>query len=279
MAWLLLGARIGLIGVERLLLKALGRGASAAAATFLFFALGAAALTPWGLAQPLAPPARAAAVMSGLVFSVAFLFYLRSLALDELSRVAPLGGLADVFTLALAAALDAAPVGAAQALGTLLILGGVAALEGAGWRGLMGLARRRSGVYMVAYAALLAAERLIDQRGGAGAPPVAYTWTMFTTVTAALAAWLTARGGWGATVALLRRRPLPALGSAATNVGSYAALVALLDEFPVTVLEPVTSLSLLVSAYLGRAVYGERLRGRILPALAVAAGSALVLWR
>lgn len=279
MPWLLLLSRIALIGVERVLLKALGTGASAAAATFLFFALGSAALTPWGLAQALSSEARLSAVASGLLFSAAFLFYVRSLALGEVSRVAPLGGLSDVFTLALAAAVGAAPVGATQALGTIVILGGVAALEGDGWRGLLGVVRHRAGAYMVAYAALLSVERIVDQRGGAGAAPLGYTWTMFSTVSLTLAAWLTARRGWPATCALLARRPLPAVASAATNVGSYAVLVALLDDFPVTVMEPVTSLSLLVSAYLGKTVYGERLRGRVIPALAVAAGSALVLWR
>lgn len=278
-AWLLLAARTAAIGIERVLLKELGRDAPAAAATFWFFAFGFMALAPWGLTHPLPAAARLGAMLSGVLFAAAYACFVRALATGEISRVTPLSGLSHVFLLGIVTGLGRERVGAAQALGTLLILSGVAALQGGGLLALPRLAREPAGRLMVLYCLLLAGERVVDQAGGPLAHPFAYAWTMFGVVAVALAAWLSAFRRWPAALDLLVARLPVALAAATTNVITYTGLVALFDDFPVTVMEPATSLSYLVSAWLGARIYGEDLRGRILPALVIAAGSGFVLWR
>ncbi|MBX5465585.1 MAG: hypothetical protein IRZ26_08535, partial [Clostridia bacterium] len=72
---------------------------------------------------------------------------------------------------------------------------------------------------------------------------------------------------------LLRRRPGATAGAGAANAGSYLLLVLLLPRLPLTVLEPAGALAGLLAALAGIALDGESGRGKLLPALLMAAGS------
>lgn len=278
-AWFLLALRTAAIGVERVLLKAIGAGGRSLAGTFWFFALAFLLLAPLGAPRPLSLAARAAACGSGVLFAGAYAALVRAFADGEVSRLAPLTGLSHLVLLALAAALGRERPGAPQILGVLLLLAGTARLGGGSLASLPWVLRERGGRLLLAYSALVAVQRLVDQRAASGVDPFAYAWTMFGSVSAVLFLVLALRGRLREAVGLLAERPGLLALAALTNVVTYVALVALLQDFPITVLEPVTGLSYLVTAWLGRALYGEDLRGRVSAAFVIALGSGLVLLR
>ncbi|MBX6351490.1 MAG: hypothetical protein IRZ11_08305 [Clostridia bacterium] len=278
-AWLLLGLRTVAIGVERVLLKAVGSGGRSLPATFWFFALAFVLITPLGAARPLPWTGRLFASASGVLFAAAYAALALAFAEGEVSRLAPLTGLSHLVLLVLAAASGRERPGAPQLLGVLLLLAGTARLGGGSLAELPWVARDRGGRLLLLYSALVATERLLDQAGARAADPYAYAWTMFGSVTLVLGASLATTGRHQEALAVLRSRSGLLALAAGTNVVTYLTFVALLDDFPVTVLEPAAGLSYLVTAWLSRAVYGEDLRGRVGAALAIALGSTLTLVR
>jgi transporter family protein len=274
------GARIGLVGAERVLLKRLGARGGALAATFVFFAVGAAAMTPLALAAgPTRPGYLLLALPSAAVYTVAFLCYVSALREGEVSAVGPLGSANAIFVVLLAALVHGEPLTPAKAAGTALIVAGAAALQAAPrlTAGLRKLAADRPARRMLAYAMLLALTRMLDKAGAARAPAVVYAWTVFTAIAGLLAMELVRRGRLREVGECLAAAPAVALGAGLCNGGSFLLLVVALGRLPVSLAEPLTALSLLVSAALARAWLGEPVRARWLPTLAVVAGSWLLV--
>jgi len=279
-AWLAVGVRIGLVGAERVLLKRLGGKGGALAATFVFFAVGAVGMTPFALnAGPVHPAYLLLALPSAAVYTVAFLCYVSALREGEVSAIGPLGSTNAIFVVLLAAALYGESLTLAKVAGTLLIVGGAAALQ-AGSRlsmGLRRLARDRPARRMLAYAVLLALTRMLDKAGAGQAPAIVYAWTVFVAIAGLLAVELVRRGRMSEVVQCVAAAPAVALGAGLCNGGSFLLLVVALSRLPVSLAEPLTALSLLVSAILARLWLHEPIRARWLPTLAVVAGSWLLL--
>ncbi len=263
-----------------MLLKRLGGRGGALAATFVFFAVGALGMTPFALgAGPVHPAYLLFALPSAAIYTVAFLCYVSALREGEVSVIGPLGSANAVFVVLMAAAVHGEGLTLPKAGGTLLIVGGAAALQ-AGPRMVGGLRRLlgdRPARRMLAYALLLALTRMLDKAGAGQAPAVIYAWTVFIAIAGLLAFELARRGRLREVVDCVAGAPLAALGAGLCNGGSFLLLVVALARLPVSQAEPLTALSLLVTAALARLWLGEPLRARWLPTLAVVAGSWLLL--
>jgi transporter family protein len=279
-AWAAVAARIGLVGAERVLLKRLGGRGGALAATFVFFGVGALGMTPFALgAGPVQPGYLLFALPSAAVYTVAFLCYVSALREGEVSVIGPLGTTNAIFVVLLAAALYGEGLTLSKAAGTVLIVAGAAALQ-AGPRIGGGLRRRfadRPARRMLAYALLLALTRMLDKAGAGQAPALVYAWTVFMAIAGLLAFELARRGRLREVAECVAGAPLVALGAGLCNGGSFLLLILALARLPVSLAEPLTALSLLVTAALARLWLGEPIRARWLPTLAVVAGSWLLL--
>lgn len=279
-AWAAVALRIAFVGAERVLLKRLGGKGGALAATFVFFGIGAGALTPFALAAGAVRPSFVLlALPSAAVYTVAFLFYVSALREGEVSVIGPLGSANAIFIVLLAAAVHGESLSWTKAAGTVLIVAGAAALQAGPrlGRGLAAMIRGRPARRMLAYALLLAVTRMIDKAAAASVPPAVYAWTVFVVVAALLGIELARRRRLGEVAACLAAAPGTALGAGLCNAGSFLLLIVALRLLPVSLAEPLTALSLLVSAALARVWLGEPLRARWLPTLAVVAGSWLLL--
>ena len=274
----LLLARVLLVGAERVLLRRLGAGRPAGEAAAVFFGVGALVLLP--VAAPWANRDwrfLAWAAPAGLVYAAAYWLYVLALAQGEVSRVAPLASLGAVFVVLLAAWRLGEPLTAAKLVGAVLIAAGSAWLQ----RPEPGAPRpsARAAAAMLAYAALTAATRMLDKAHAARFPAhgALYAWVVFSEVTLAQLALEALRGGLAGPWRLVRARPTMALAAGAANGGSFLLLLACLAAWPVSVAEPATALSLLVTAWLAHRWLGEPIRARLGATAAVVVGTWLLV--
>lgn len=269
-------ARVGLVGIERVLLKASGEGRPADETAFWFFALASVWLAPVALLAARGPVDWGFlrfALPSGLVYALAFQFYAASLSAGEVSQVAPLGSANALFIVLLAALVHGEDLGVAKLAGTGLIVYGALALEGGRPAALW---RSRPARQMLIYAFCLGVTRMLDKGAAPQAAPGLYAWVLFTTVGAALGVRLALRRGLSAAWAGARARPFQVMGASFCNGFSFLLLVASLGDLPVSVAEPLTALSLLVTAALAWLIWREPVRARLAPTLAIIAGSWLL---
>lgn len=132
---------------------------------------------------------------------------------------------------------------------------------------------------MVGYALLTATTRMLDKTAAQGVPGAAalYAWVVFSGVALCQCGLLAVTGGLGGLHRLGRSRPWVMLSAGVCNGGSFLLLIVALARVPVSVAEPVTALSLLVSAGLAWLVFREPVRSRWWPTLGVIAGTWLLV--
>lgn len=283
----ILGLRILLVGIERVLLRRLGEHGAPTECAAAFFAIGALILLPFaGLGHPRDWSYLRLAIPSGLVYAVAYWFYVSALVGGDVTAVAPLGATGSLFVVLLAALLHGEPLSLAKMGGAVLIAGGSALLQrrqpGAE-RAPPGRHRPRvspSAAQMLAYAGLTAITRMLDKANAVAAgsaPAGTYGFTVFAVVALCEGGLLLVSGGLGRLPRLLLRQPVVALAAGACNGGSFLLLLLALTRVPVSVAEPVTAVSLLVTAALAAAWFREPVGARWLPTLAVVGGTWLLV--
>jgi len=272
----LLLLRVVLVGLERVALRRLGDFASPTACAAAFFGVGALVLLPFARLGQLPHWAfLRVALPAGLLYAVAYWFYVSALAQGEVSAAAPLSALGGLFVVVLGRLVYGEPLTLAKTAGALLVAGGAAAAQGAPRPG----AGARPALQMGAYALLSAVTRMLDKAVAVGGGPAAgtYAFCVFTITALAQLGLLAVSGGLGELGGLIAGRPALALAAGACNGGSFLLLLAALASVPVSVAEPVTALSLLVSAAVAAVWLGERVGPRLLPTAAVVAGTWLLV--
>lgn len=283
LAGMSLAGRVLLLGVERIVVKRLGTGAGAQGATFLFFALGAVLLMPFALWEittwrggwAFIPGAMA----SGLVYSLAFVCYVRSLAMGEASLVSPLYSFNLFFLAALAAVFLGESLGLAKLLGLcLLILGaGWLSPQGGFLASLKAVAVDRACQYMMAASFLIAIGRLVDKSLIVDAPPMTYACLLYWVVAGYVLAWMALRGRVWEIGALYRLRPWSSWLAGAINGYSYLLLLYALTGMEVSVAEPMSLLGMVVTLALSKLLLGERIGSRLIGVAVMLPGAWLLL--
>jgi bacterial/archaeal transporter family protein len=299
---LALAGRVLMLGAERVVVKRLGTQASGVAAAFLFFFIATVCLAPvvvFSGALTLLGRFDLRTVLiiagNGLVYSGAFVLYVSALSAGEASFVSPFYNFNVAFLLVLAVAFVGETFTAAKAGGVALLVAGSwllarpmvrarAAAAGAGVAGPaagVSAANRRAALLMIGCSLLMAVGRTVDASqvrlpGGAGAGAVgsvAYSFAIYAAVTVWLGIFVAAGGKTDEAVRIVRSRPWTALAAGAINAYSYLLLLVALGSMEVSVAEPASMLSLLVTLVLAGAVFRESIASRILPTLLMIAGA------
>ncbi len=273
-----LAVRVFLVGLERVLLRRMGEAAGGLESSVVFFGLASLMLLPLVLISGVHwLPLLRWALPSGLVYAVAYWLYVSALTSGEVSRLGPLSSLSGILVAVLAVWTHHETLGGAKALGVLLVVVGSIWLQAPA----RGEAQRTGGTWkMLLYAVLSAATRLLDKSGAgmaAGSGAAAYALVVFGTVTVTHLVLTVLLGRMTAVGALLRAHPVLSVAAALCNGGSFLLLLLALGAVPVSVAEPVTALSLLVSTALAGLFLREPVRGRWAPTLAVVAGTWLLI--
>lgn len=279
-AYTALAGRVAFLGVERVIVKKLGEARGSEDAACLFFGLAAVFLLPVLFFTRWPGPAFLPGVIAaGALYSIANVFYVRSLSEGEVSLVAPLLSLSTFFLLMLAVVFLGEPLTAPKLAGTAcLVLGASLLEEGASLiTSLRKLFAYRPAQYMVISALFTAAGRVIDKHLNASVSPLLYAFVLNLVVGLFLAGYLAVRGRRSAVLSLLAERPGLAFLSGFVNAYSYLLLLVALRWLDVSVAEPATSCSLLLSVLLGYLVYREPIRRRLPAAALIVAGVWLLL--
>lgn len=267
LAFWALSGRIALLGLERILLKALTRDRDPVATAALFFGIGAITLLPIALYLhepfPSDPSLLLRPLAAIMIYAVAFGLYVAALKAGDATIVAPLYHGNGFFILLLAVLFLGESLTLPKILGLLLIVGGAGVLEAEkGIPSPRRLLARTDARLMIASAALLAMGRVIDKGALTHFDPYTYALLTNTGIAAALIAYLAVRGRIGA-LSLAFERPVLTLTTGAVNGVSYLMLLLALTQLDVSVAEPASGLSLLVTAVLARIFFGERFGWRL----------------
>jgi bacterial/archaeal transporter family protein len=273
-----LAGRILLLGTERVLLKGLTAERDAVAAASLFFGLGAVTLLPLAIGQHL--PGESALYVRPLaailVYSLAFALYVGALRVGDATIVAPLYHGNGFFILLLAVVFLGEPLTILRVLGLALIVIGAGTLEARlGIPDPRALLARADARMMILSAALLAIGRVIDKGALDHFEPRLYAFLTNAGIALVLLLYLTARGRL-AGLRLARERPLLTLAAGAVNGISYLLLLVALTTLDVSVAEPASGVSIVITAILARMFFGERLGWRLLGGLVLVAGAWLL---
>ena len=270
-----LAIRVLLVGLERVLLRRMSEDGGTTECAAAFFGVAVLVLLPFsGLQHVRQWSFLRLAVPSGMIYAVAYWLYVAALTGADVSAVAPLSSTSTVFVVGLAAVVHGEGLAPAKVLGALLIAGGAVFLQ---WRshGVSGGAPPRAVAAMLAYALLTAVTRMLDKAHAAtgSVPAGAYAVCVFAVVAACHLAVLLATDGWDRLRRLARRQPLAVACAGVCNGGSFLLLLLAMATLPVSIAEPVTALSLLVSAGVAAIWFREPAGARLLPTIAMVAGT------
>ena len=298
-----LGGRIALLGAERIVVKRLGADSNGVAPAFLFFLIATLMLAP--LLPFVDFPADAGWLLlvaaNGLVYAVAFVLYVAALAAGEASFVSPFYNFNVLFLLLLAGIFLAEAITAAKLAGIALLVAGSwmlarstaqarphglarLARHGRGEvvgpaaaAGSVGQANRRAAFLMIGCSLLMAIGRTVDAFQVRSVGSIVYSFAIYSANTVWLGCFVLVSRRGGETLRLLRARPWTAVAAGAVNAFSYVLLLVALGSMEVSVAEPASMVSLLVTLGLAWVVFRERVAGRVLPTLVMIAGAWMLL--
>lgn len=288
---LALAGRVVGLGLERPLVKALGRQRNSYAATTLYFGCGELLLVPLVVWQALSHPAYfqgmdswvVQAAVTAVIYAVSFHAYVWALSIGEVSFLSPLFGTSFVFLYVLDITFGEAQFTLTASLGILAVTAGVVFLNIAPGLSLAQVfnpltALRQPGAWgMLLYAFGLAAGRMVDKSAADTAPPLAYALCNNSLSVLGGLAILALTGKLNDFTALVRQRSAIAVTGAVAGMGAYVLLLIALDYFNPSVVEPVSQLSVLIAVWLGGRMFGERTGLRWIAAVLVIAGAVLLM--
>lgn len=281
-AYSALVGRILLLGTERILVKKLGTKVDSVAATFLFFFIGALFLLPFSLTSLSQLSHLHYIAASSLFYTAAFVLYVKSLSEGEASLVTPLYNASIFFILVLAVLFLGEKF-------TLLKLGGIVLLVyGASFlkkgqsvvHSLQALLTDSACRNMIFASLLMAVGRLIDRAAFSSTPApsaLAYAFAVYSLMSVLMFLILIYRKGIEGMVELVKQRPGLSIASGFTNAFTYLFLLYALTSIEVSVAEPLSMLGVLVTLFLSSMFLGEKIRERLLGAVVMIVGAALLI--
>lgn len=280
MAYFALIGRIILLGAERLIVKGLGSDGDNVDGVFVFFGLGALFLLPFAIGEnPGDYSFTFFALSSGLLYSFANIFYFKSLNMGEVSLVTPIGNLNIFFLFILSVIFLHERFTLYKVLGILLIFYGTSSLkrEGNFLKSMQAILSDKSCLYMLIYSFLVASGRIIDKLAGNRVSPMLYSFSVYAFVAVIMFVYLAFNGRTRDILLLIKKKPLYSVSSGFTNAFTYLFLLIAIETIEVSVAEPLSMLSTIVSVALGALILKENVQSRLMGIILTMAGGWLIL--
>jgi transporter family protein len=282
---LALAARIILLGFERIVVKRLGTNVDPFAPTFLFFALGAVLLlpfVPWNL-PPEQWKAMTVSFGAGIIYAAAFTCYVHSLSMGEASLVSPLYNSNVLFLALLAFLFLGEPLTITKLGGLSLLVYGASHLnpQGSFLKSVKAILTDPACRFMVLASLLIACGRVVDAHVVSAArlniDPIAYCFVLYSVIAMYVLIALLVRRRTGDIVTLMKKRPVAATIAGGINGYSYLFLLVAMTRIDVSIAEPASMLSVLVTLVLARKAFGEQISKRLVAAAIMLVGAWLLM--
>jgi EamA-like transporter family. len=130
---------------------------------------------------------------------------------------------------------------------------------------------------MLIYSFLVANGRIIDKEAGNIASPMLYSFTVYVFVALIMLIYLLLNGRLKDIVGILKNKTLYSIASGFTNAFTYLFLLVAIRTIEVSVAEPLSMLSTIISVTLGSLILKENVQGRITGVILTIAGGWMIL--
>jgi len=266
-AYLALAGRILLLGYEKILVKQLGNDAESESATFLYFLISTVFILPCLIFtnMPSSYGFYAYSAISSLIYCAAFLFYVKSISIGEVSLVSPLYNFNSFFLLALAAIFLGEKITVLKFIGLSILLYGASFLsrEGNLLAAMKYIFKNKPCALMIICSFFTAIGRTIDGFVLKNADPLAYAFIIYVFMTFFLFIYVSANKKLGLAFDLFLKRKLVTLKAGAVNAYTYLLLLYSITKIDVSVAEPASMLSMIVTVLLSGFMLKENISGRL----------------
>ncbi|MFW5976794.1 MAG: EamA family transporter [Bacillota bacterium] len=272
--------RIILLGIERIIVKQFGKGNNSIEVTVLFFGIGVFFLLPFiigpGINSFTFLPY---AFISSCIYSLTFVLYVRALSEGEVSLVTPIASLNILFLFLISVIFLKESFTIYKAGGILLIFYGSSYLKPGTnlTEAFKSIIRENPCRYMLISTLLLAVGRTIDKAVSSNVSSLIYTFVIYFFITLNLTIYLFFKKRIKNIYHIFTKRPVLATTSGAINVFSYLFLLVALKEIEVSVAVPLTMLSSLIAVLLGKYIFKEKIKHRLIAVIIIIIGSWILL--
>lgn len=277
LAYLALTARIFLLGYEKILVKKMGEGSQNAAATFLYFLASTVFILPLIVfSRPVENLTSVSFVaVSSFIYCIAFLFYVKSISIGEVSLVSPLYNFNALFLLVLTAVFLDEKITILKLIGILVLLYGASYLNRRQGviTSLKAIFADRACFYMLACSFLMAIGRTIDGFFIRQFDPLMYAILIYSFMSLLLLVNVLRNKQLKSTYDLFNSRKSVTLTAGAVNAYTYLLLLYAITKIDVSVAEPASMLSMVVTVVLSHFMLKENIKGRLTGVLIIIIGA------
>ncbi len=273
--------RIILLGLERIVVKKVGENNNSIAVTVLFFGIGVIILSPFMIGKTISSLDFLPYVLiSSIIYSFTFVLYVKALSTGEVSLVTPIASFNILFLFVISAIFLKEEISIMKFAGIVLIFYGSSYLKPGSnlIQSLKAIIKEKPCQYMLLSTMLLAVGRTIDKYASAKISSLVYTFVLYAFITLILLIYLFFQKKSSKIVSVFKAKPLLATTSGAINAFSYMFLLIALKKIEVSIAVPLTMLSSLIAVVLGKYIFKENIRHRLIAVILIIAGSWILLF-
>ncbi len=266
--YIALGGRIVLLGWERLIVKRLGEKSDSLSGTFLFFGLGTVFLIPtlFFIDIKINSLILFYVILSSFFYSIAFWLYVKSLSEGEASLVSPLYNFNVFFLLILTVIFLGEKLTVFKVFGLVLLFYGVSFLNRKSnvIQSFKAILLDKSCQYMIIASLLIALGRTIDGSAIKITSPVLYAFLSNTGISLFLLLYILIKGNFSSAVSLFKEKTKIATLSGAMNSYSYLLLLIAFTGIEISIAEPASMSSIVITVILAGKLLKENIKERLL---------------
>jgi transporter family protein len=275
--------RIFLLSYERIAFKQASESRNSLISTFLLFSIAAVFLAPllffisWSLADFVY------ALISSIIYTVTFSIYIYVLANYDVSLVSPFYNFNVFFLLILSVIFLGESFSVFKVLGICLLFYGTGYLsknndeETSFFRSLKAVYKNRGCQLMMLMSLLMAVARIFDRININNIDPAFYSFALYFLISLFLGIIILATRKYKLLPKTIKGRWKFFLGGAGANAYSYLFLLIAITAIDLSIAEPLSMLSVIISIILSYFVFKEAIRERLKGAIIMFLGTILLL--
>lgn len=283
MGYLFLLGRIVLLGYEKIVVKKVGDKSNSIVASFLFFFTAIFFLLPFAFGKnpSLNLGTLKYGILSGFIYSISFILYVKSLALGEASLVGPLYNFNVFFLLILTTIFLKEPFTLTKFIGLSLLVYGASFLNKQEnlWMSLKILFDKKETLLMMGSSFLIAIGRTIDGFVVGSIDPMFYCFFLYLVISIYQFFYIIFRKEIREIPKLFKEKTTLVLIAGAINAYSYLFLLIAFKSIDVSIAEPLSMLSMIITLILAKNTFKEDIRTRSIGVIIMILGAWILNWR
>ncbi len=276
-AYLFLLGRIILLGYEKIVVKQIGTESDSKVASFLFFFTATLFLLPFAIFDKSTKDFQILkyGILSGFIYSISFMLYVKSLSIGEVSLVGPLYNFNVFFLLILTSIFLKEPFTIQKLIGLSLLVYGASFLNRQKnfLSSLKVLITKKETLLMILSSFLIAIGRTIDGFVVEKTSPIFYCFFLYFMIGFFQFIYILFSKETKSIYSLFRKHPILVNLAGICNAYSYLFLLFAFQAIDVSVAEPLSMLSMVITLILAHYIFKEQIRVRSLGVLIMITGS------